>query len=124
MADKTSRIEIMTDNTTAVPAQDVPNLQKDEVTGEMVSKSEMKKRQKKREADERKVCPPACDVCRVWIDADFCAQAKKAAAAPARAAKPKVDDKAADEASQKLNEEELTPNVCPTPLLRRSSCSC
>jgi hypothetical protein len=33
----------------------VPNLHKDEVTGEMVSKSELKKRQKKREADAKKV---------------------------------------------------------------------
>lgn len=39
----------------AAPAQDVPNLQLDEVTGEMVSKSEMKKRQKKRDADKKKV---------------------------------------------------------------------
>lgn len=35
--------------------QDTPNLHKDEVTGEMVSKSELKKRQKKREADKKKV---------------------------------------------------------------------
>lgn len=33
-----------------------PNLHKDEVTGEMVSKSELKKRQKKREAEAKKVC--------------------------------------------------------------------
>lgn len=46
----------MADSTApAAAAQDVPNLHKDEVTGEMVSKSELKKRQKKREADKRKV---------------------------------------------------------------------
>jgi hypothetical protein len=39
----------------APPAQDTPNLQLDEVTGEMVSKSELKKRQKKREVEKRKV---------------------------------------------------------------------
>jgi hypothetical protein len=39
----------------APPAQDTPNLQLDEVTGEMVSKSELKKRQKKRETEKRKV---------------------------------------------------------------------
>lgn len=33
----------------------VPNLHRDEATGEMVSKSELKKRQKKREADAKKV---------------------------------------------------------------------
>lgn len=45
MADKTA------------PAEgSVPNLHRDEVTGEMVSKSELKKRQKKREADAKKVC--------------------------------------------------------------------
>ncbi|TGZ83216.1 lysyl-tRNA synthetase [Ascodesmis nigricans] len=36
------------------PAQDTPNLHLDEVTGEMVSKSELKKRQKKREAEKKK----------------------------------------------------------------------
>lgn len=34
--------------------QDTPNLHKDEVTGEMVSKSELKKRQNKRKADQKK----------------------------------------------------------------------
>lgn len=33
-----------------------PNMHKDEVTGEMVSKSELKKRQKKRDAEAKKVC--------------------------------------------------------------------
>lgn len=33
----------------------LPNLHKDEVTGEMVSKSELKKRQKKRDGDAKKV---------------------------------------------------------------------
>lgn len=51
----------MADRATTVPtpaaaAEGVPNLHKDEVTGEMVSKSELKKRQKKREADAKKVC--------------------------------------------------------------------
>jgi hypothetical protein len=44
----------------APPAQDTPNLQLDEVTGEMVSKSELKKRQKKRETEKRKV--PFCSI--------------------------------------------------------------
>lgn len=47
----------MADNA-AVPApaaENAPNLQLDEATGEMVSKSELKKRQKKREADRKKV---------------------------------------------------------------------
>lgn len=59
----------------------VPNLHKDEVTGEMVSKSELKKRQKKREADAKK--------------------AEKAASAPL---KPAADKKT------EVSEEELTPN--------------
>jgi len=45
-------------DTAAVPTpatENAPNLQLDEVTGEMVSKSELKKRQKKREADKKKV---------------------------------------------------------------------
>jgi len=45
-------------DTTAIPApaaENTPNLQLDEVTGELVSKSELKKRQKKREADKKKV---------------------------------------------------------------------
>lgn len=49
----------MAGKATAVPIAaegSVPNLHKDEVTGEMVSKSELKKRQKKREADAKKVC--------------------------------------------------------------------
>lgn len=62
----------------------VPNLHKDEVTGEMVSKSELKKRQKKREADAKK--------------------AEKAAAAPP---KPAADKKKKSEIAE---EEELTPN--------------
>lgn len=42
--------------TAAAAEGSAPNLHKDEVTGEMVSKSELKKRQKKREADAKKVC--------------------------------------------------------------------
>ncbi|CCX34588.1 hypothetical protein FPQ18DRAFT_335945 [Pyronema domesticum] len=70
----------------APAAQDVPNLHKDEVTGEMVSKSELKKRQKKREADKRKAEKTV-----------VVAAGKKAAEQPA-------------EGAEKLNEEELTPN--------------
>jgi len=40
--------------------KDTPNLQLDEVTGEMVSKSELKKRQKKREAEKKKVRSAGC----------------------------------------------------------------
>lgn len=47
----------MADKTAAAAAEgSVPNLHRDDVTGEMVSKSELKKRQKKREADAKKVC--------------------------------------------------------------------
>lgn len=46
----------MADKATAAAEGSVPNLHRDEVTGEMVSKSELKKRQKKREADAKKVC--------------------------------------------------------------------
>lgn len=93
-------------------AQDVPNLQKDDVTGEMVSKSELKKRQKKRDADKRKVwLPRGCVRCKKsCADIFHHLQAEKASAAPV---KPKVADKPADAESAKLNEEELTPNVCP-----------
>ncbi|KAI5778363.1 hypothetical protein EDC01DRAFT_622710 [Geopyxis carbonaria] len=66
--------------------QETPNLHKDEVTGEMVSKSELKKRQKKREAEKRK--------------------AEKASMVPTVV---KHNDKASD-GTDKLNEEELTPN--------------
>ncbi|KAG0262069.1 lysyl-tRNA synthetase [Actinomortierella ambigua] len=75
----------------STPAENAPvaadqqetKLYKDEVTGEMVSKTELKKRQKQRERDAKK--------------------AEKAAAAPASAAK-EAKKSAADE------EEELTPN--------------
>ncbi|KAF8533870.1 hypothetical protein BDD12DRAFT_758694 [Trichophaea hybrida] len=66
--------------------QDTPNLHKDEVTGEMVSKSELKKRQKKREADKRK--------------------AEKTVVVPTV----KKTAEQAGEGAEKLNEEELTPN--------------
>jgi len=66
----------------APPTEQVANLHLDEVTGEKVSKSELKKRQKQRERDAKK--------------------ADKAAAAPPKAAK-----KSSDEADEK----ELTPNV-------------
>jgi len=65
----------------APPTEQVANLHLDEVTGEKVSKSELKKRQKQRERDAKK--------------------ADKAAAAPPKAAK-----KSSDEADEK----ELTPN--------------
>ncbi|KAM0789592.1 lysyl-tRNA synthetase [Microbotryomycetes sp. NB124-2] len=64
-------------------AGDQPNLQLDPVTGEMVSKSEFKKRQKARDNAAKK--------------------AAKAAAAPQQAAKPAAKDAGEDE-------EELTPN--------------
>lgn len=53
--------EEMADKATAEGS--LPNLHKDKVTGEMVSKSELKKRQKKRDGDAKKVfifvpCPP------------------------------------------------------------------
>lgn len=50
----------MADKASAAAEGSVPNLHKDEVTGEMVSKSELKKRQKKREADAKKVCLSEC----------------------------------------------------------------
>lgn len=50
----------MADKATAAAEGSVPNLHRDEVTGEMVSKSELKKRQKKREADAKKVCLSEC----------------------------------------------------------------
>ncbi|KAA8911134.1 hypothetical protein FN846DRAFT_467747 [Sphaerosporella brunnea] len=67
----------------APPAQDTPNLQLDEVTGEMVSKSELKKRQKKRDIEKRK--------------------AEKASVVPVKAKKGEAAD-------DKANMEELTPN--------------
>ena len=65
--------------------ESVANLHLDEVTGEKVSKSELKKRIKQRQKDEEK--------------------AKKAAAAPPKPVKEKKSN-AEDE------EKELTPNVC------------
>jgi lysyl-tRNA synthetase class 2 len=66
-------------------AQETANLHLDEVTGEKVSKSELKKRQKARETEKKK--------------------AEKAAAAP-----PKTEKKKA--VSAEANEAELNPNVC------------
>jgi len=63
-------------------AQETVNLHLDEVTGERVSKSELKKRQKQRQLEEKK--------------------REKAAAAP-----PKVEKKATE-----LDESNLNPNVC------------
>ncbi|KAG0232003.1 lysyl-tRNA synthetase [Actinomortierella wolfii] len=71
------------ENTPVATEQQETKLYKDEVTGEMVSKTELKKRQKQRERDAKK--------------------AEKAASAPAQAAK-EAKKSAADE------EEELTPN--------------
>lgn len=65
------------------PTEGVANLHLDEITGEKVSKSELKKRQKLRQKEEEK--------------------AKKAAAAP-----PKPVKKSNAEADEK----ELNPNVC------------
>jgi len=78
------------------PAENTPNLHLDEVTGEMVSKSELKKRQKKRENDAKK--------------------AGKAAAIAA-AAPPGGGASATPVARTQPDEEELTPNVCPFPYL-------
>lgn len=51
---ETTKVSIMADK---APAEgSAPNLHKDEVTGELVSKSELKKRQKKREAEAKRVC--------------------------------------------------------------------
>ncbi|KAL2112612.1 hypothetical protein VUR80DRAFT_7037 [Thermomyces stellatus] len=72
----------------APPTEQVANLQLDEVTGEMVSKTELKKRQKARQREAEK--------------------AKKAAAAPAAAPKKKKDDAGA--ASAEAAEKDLTPN--------------
>lgn len=69
----------------AAPTETMANLQLDEVTGEKVSKSEMKKRIKQRAKDEEK--------------------RKKEAAAPP---KPVVAKKSNAEADEK----ELNPNVC------------
>lgn len=75
----------MADNS-APPTQDVANLHLDEVTGERVSKSELKKRQKQRDAERRK--------------------AEKAAAAPPKPAASKPKDGEMDESN-------LTANVRP-----------
>jgi hypothetical protein len=64
----------------------------DEVTGEMVSKSELKKRQKQRQKDEEK--------------------AKKAAAAPPKPV-------AAKKSNAEADEKELNPNVRPLKHVRR-----
>lgn len=72
----------------APPTDKVANLQLDDVTGEMVSKTEMKKRAKARQKEAEK--------------------AKKAAAAPAPAPSKKKDADAG--ASAEAAEKELTPN--------------
>lgn len=66
-------------------AQDTANLHLDEVTGERVSKSELKKRQKQRQVEAKKK--------------------EKAAAAP-----PKPEKKAAN---TEIDESNLNPNVSP-----------
>lgn len=73
---------------TASLAQDTANLHLDEVTGERVSKSELKKRQKQRQQEERKK--------------------EKAAAAPPKVEKKKV-------AGDEIDESNLNPNVRPFP---------
>lgn len=75
----------MADTPAAAPVEALANLHLDEVTGEKVSKSELKKRQKQRQKDEAKA-------------------AKEAAAPP----KPVVAKKSNDEADEK----DLNPNVC------------
>lgn len=69
---------------TAGMGETVAKMVLDEKTGELVSKSELKKREKKRAADAKK--------------------AEKAATAPPKPGKQKNENE--------LNEEELTPNVC------------
>lgn len=66
------------------PTQDLANLHLDDVTGEKVSKSELKKRQKQRETERKK--------------------AEKAAAAPAKQPAKKKEGE--------IDESELNPNVC------------
>jgi lysyl-tRNA synthetase class 2 len=66
------------------PAEGVQNLHLDEPTGEMVSKSELKKRQKQRQQEEKK--------------------REKAAAAPSKPAPAK-------KANAEDDEKDLTPNV-------------
>jgi lysyl-tRNA synthetase class 2 len=44
----------------AAPEEQLANLHLDEVTGEKVSKSELKKRQKQRQADEKDLNPNGC----------------------------------------------------------------
>ena len=68
------------------PTDAVANLHLDEVTGERVSKSELKKRQKQRETERKK--------------------AEKAAAAPPKQAKAKKEGD--------IDESELNPNVSPS----------
>lgn len=65
------------------PTQEVANLHLDEVTGERVSKSELKKRQKQRETERKK--------------------AEKAAAAPPKAVREKKEGE--------IDESTLNPNV-------------
>lgn len=69
-------------SSSAAPADQVQNLHLDDVTGERVSKTELKKRQKQRETEQKK--------------------AAKAASAP-----PKAEKKA----SAEEEESNLTPNV-------------
>ncbi|KAF9370377.1 hypothetical protein CPB97_002785, partial [Podila verticillata] len=75
----------MADNTAAAPAEEV-KLYKDEVTGEMISKTELKKRIKNREKEAKK--------------------AEKAASAPA----PAVSEKKEKTISAAEEEESLNPN--------------
>lgn len=74
------------------PTAEVANLHLDEVTGERVSKSELKKRQKQRDNERKK--------------------AEKAAAAPAKPVKEKKEGE--------IDESNLNPNVCPCRLLECS----
>lgn len=76
-------------------AQDTANLHLDEVTGERVSKSELKKRQKQRQQEEKKK--------------------EKAAAAPAKPEKKTT--------SAEMDESNLNPNVCRFPSVTLSQTS-
>jgi lysyl-tRNA synthetase class 2 len=69
----------------SAPAEALANLHLDEVTGEMVSKSELKKRNKQRQKEEEK--------------------RQREAAAPAKPV-------AAKKSNAEADEKELNPNVC------------
>lgn len=80
------------DPSAAPPSEQAANLHLDEVTGERISKTELKKRQKQREKEAKKQ--------------------EQAGAAPGGPPRPAAAKKASAEADEK----ELTPNVRTPPL--------